>query len=90
MPTASQGVTPSQLFRRLSTILATDLSDGADLLGITYSFVLRNLLKNFKRCGSKAYAFMRIIIPYIVMVSGIYGATLDLTAPSTAFKAVLS
>ena len=90
MPTASQAVTPSQLFRRLSTILATDLSDGADLLEITYILVLRNLLKNFKRCGSKAYAFLRIVVPYIVLVSGVYGATLDLNAPSTALKAVIS
>lgn len=90
MPTASQAVTPSQLFRRLSEIAATDLSEGADLLEITYILVLRNLLKNFKRCGSKAYAFMRIVIPYIVLVSGIYGATLDLKAPSTAFVAVVS
>lgn len=90
MPTASQSVTPSQLFRRLSTILATDLSEGADLLEITYIIILRNLLKNFKRCGSKAYAFMRIVIPCIVLISDIYGATIDLTAPSTAFKAVIS
>ena len=91
MPTPPQAVTPSQLFRRLSTILATDLSDGADLLEVvTYILVLRNLLKNSKRCGSKAYTFVRIIVPYIVLVSGIYGATLDLTAPSAAFKAVPS
>lgn len=78
------------MFRRLSTILATDLSDGADLLEITYILVLRNLLKNFKRCGSKAYALLRIVVPYIVLVSGVYGAELDLNAPSTAFKAVIS
>lgn len=90
MSASAQPVSPSQLLRRFSTILSTDLSEGADLLKITYILVLRNLLKNFRRCGSKAYAFLRIVVPYIVLISGIYGATLDLKAPSTAFKAVSS
>ncbi|KAM0713267.1 hypothetical protein Q7P35_000719 [Cladosporium inversicolor] len=90
MPASSQAVSPSQLLRRLSTILSTDLSEGADLLEVTYILVLRNLLKNFRQCGSKAYAFLRILVPYIVLVSGIYGATFDLGAPSIAFKAVVS
>jgi chaperone BCS1 len=90
MPISTQTVTPSQLLRRLSTILSTDLSEGADLLEVTYILVLRNLLKNFRQCGSRAYAFLRIVVPYVVLVSGIYGATLDLKAPSTAFKAVVS
>lgn len=90
MPASTQTVTPSQLLRRLSTILSTDLSEGADLLEVTYILVLRNLLKDFRQCGSKAYAFLRIVVPYIVLVSGIYGATLDLKAPSTAFSTVVS
>jgi hypothetical protein len=90
MPASTQTVTPSQLLRRLSTILSTDLSEGADLLEVTYILVLRNLLKNFRQCGSKAYALLRIVVPYVVLICGIYGATLDLKAPSTAFKAVFS
>jgi chaperone BCS1 len=90
MPASAQTVSPSQILRRLSTVLSTDLSEGADLLEVTYVLVLRNLLKNFRQCGSKAYALLRIIVPYIVLVSGIYGATLDLKAPSSAFKAVIT
>lgn len=63
---------PAQLLWRLSGALATDLSDGADLLELTYTLVLRNLLKKIKKCGSKAYPLLKIIVPYVVLLAGGY------------------
>lgn len=90
MPVSSQAVTPLQLLRRLSTILSTDLSEGADLLEVTYILVLRNILKNFRQCGSKAYPLLRIVVPYIVLLTGMYGTNLDLGVVRRATKSAVS
>jgi chaperone BCS1 len=76
--------------RRLSSALSTDLSGGADLLEVTYILVLRNLLKNFKQCGNKAYTLLRIIVPYLVLATGLYGATLNLDTPRTVISSLFS
>lgn len=90
MSTSPRGVTPSQLLRRLSTALTTDLSEGADLLEITFALVLRNLLKNFRQYGGKAYPFLKVVVPYAVLLAGVYQTILRATFVSNALKAMVS
>jgi hypothetical protein len=95
MPHSSQGTSPSQLLRQISSALLTDLGDGTDLLEITFALVLRNLLKNIRQCGSRVYPFLKIVVPYIVLLAGLSGSwaaartaantiTSVITAPLTA------
>lgn len=72
MPSSQTSVSPSQLLRRLSTALSTDLSDGTELLELTFALVLRNLLAKTKRCSNKVYPLLKILVPYLILLGGIY------------------
>jgi chaperone BCS1 len=63
----------SSLVRRMSTALASDLSGKADLLELTFALVLRNLLTNVQRFSTRIDLILRVIVPYIILLGGIYG-----------------
>lgn len=64
---------PASLVRRLSTALTSDSSGQCDLVELTYSLVLRNLLAKVQRHSARVDIVLRIIVPYIVLFGGIYG-----------------
>lgn len=45
----SRPVFPRALFRNLTTILATDLGEGVNLLDLTQTLILRNILRKLKK-----------------------------------------
>jgi chaperone BCS1 len=63
----------SSLVRRLSAALASDSSGQSDLLELTFVIVLRNLLVKVQRYSAKVDLLLRIIIPYLVLLAGVYG-----------------
>lgn len=60
------------IVHRLSTALTSDLSDGLDLLDITYAVVLKNLVRNISSCGSMMYPLLKNTIIYTTLFAGIY------------------
>jgi chaperone BCS1 len=65
--------TTSSLVRRLSAALATDLSGQTDLAQLTYSLVFNNLLVKIRTCSTRLDLLLKIVIPYIILIGGIYG-----------------
>jgi hypothetical protein len=63
----------SSLVRRLSAALTSDLSGKSDLLELTYALVLRNFLTKIQRCSTRVDFTLRIIVPYIILLGGVYG-----------------
>jgi hypothetical protein len=72
MPPSTKSVTPQEILQRLSAVLLPDLGESTNLLDITAVLVLKNLLKNLERYGSKGYLLLRIIVPCFVLLGGIY------------------
>ena len=90
MSDSEASVTPQSILRRLSSVLLTDQGEGTNLLNITAILVLRNLLKNLEPCGSKVYHFLRIIVPYFVLLGGIYDMFLKAAPVQTAVETLVS
>lgn len=83
-------VTPQQILRRLSAVLSTDLGESTNLLDITAVLVLKNLLKNLGRCGSKVYPLLKIIVPYAVLLRALVEVLQRATFVQTAMDTAIS
>jgi hypothetical protein len=59
--------------RRLSAVLASDLSEQSDLVELTFMIVLRNLVAKIQTHSTNVDLMLRIIVPYLILLAGIYG-----------------
>jgi chaperone BCS1 len=62
----------SSLARRISAAIAFDLTGQTDLLELTYTLVLRNLLAKIQKYSTRVALILRIVVPYIILLGGIY------------------
>ena len=62
----------TSLARRLSAALASDLNGQTDLVELTYTIVLRNLLNEIKKCSTRLYPLLKITVAYLLLLGGVY------------------